>query len=434
LDDVLPAVELPVTFYVDDLFDLGQQAGAAGGEVPVKLTLTVGLTAAQVASFIPQIRAVLVAWDIGWTIGTFINEIPAVQRTMNSLTDAAVRWMNYQDIEDRSMAVFESANRLIQRRAIAGIELAVVNAKSTFFAADEWASQNSFQAMFREGRHPSFGSWKTYRTRMEADAQQYLKSPKPPNHGSWSPGHSMTMAWLLGSGAWSKDEIVRQLDADVKANRLHPIQRDLVGFYLIPFDEKHFGAAYKAMADRFMAAHKAAGDKARRIVSDAESNKRAAPVDAVLTKSWVEMVAGTEHKDLVACMIFQAPEPTWKDEIKVGKPAGQYVWEVFRARANENLRVDFIGIEGFSLKPLRFDGRREGLVTGGQFHYLKGDLSPFAGELQSQRRALRVEGEERSGAIFTIRVSGGEQTDDAQRKSWFLEMDDSGGIVNAFPL
>ena len=92
LDDVLPAVELPITFYVDDLFDLGQQAPPVGGEVPVKLTLVVGLTAAQVASMIPQVRAVLIAWDIGWTIGSFINEIPAVQQAMNSWTTAAPTW------------------------------------------------------------------------------------------------------------------------------------------------------------------------------------------------------------------------------------------------------------------------------------------------------------------------------------------------------
>jgi len=156
LDDVLPAVELPITFYVDDLLELGQQAGPVGGEVPVKLTLIVGLTAAQVASMIPQVRAVLIAWDIGWTIGSFINEIPAVQRTMNSLTDSAARWLNYEGVDDRSADLVNMASRLAQQGRIPGIEVSIVGAKSLLFAADEWAAQHGFQAMFREGRHPSF--------------------------------------------------------------------------------------------------------------------------------------------------------------------------------------------------------------------------------------------------------------------------------------
>jgi hypothetical protein len=434
LDDVLPAVELPITFYVDDLFDLGQQAGAAGGEVPVKLTLTVGLTAAQVASAIPQVRAVLIAWDIGWTIGSFINEIPAVQRGMNSLTDSVARWMNYEGIDDRSTDLVLLASKLAQQGRIPGIEVAVVGAKSLLFAADEWATQHDFQAMFREGRHPSFESVKFQRTRIETDAQQYVKSGKPSGRAWSSPGHAMTMAWLMGSSSWTKDEINRQLDADVKAGRLHAMQRDLVQFYLLPFDEKKFDAAYKWLADRFIATHKAASDKARQIVSAAESKKQAAPADAVLIKSWVELVKSGNHQDLVACMIFQPPDPAYKDAIKIVKdPKGQYVWEVFRARGNERLQIEFIGTDRYyGQQPLRFDGRRDALIANCRFHYLNGELSAFAGELASDRRQAFVAGATRSGAPFTIRVTGGEQSDEPQQQSWFVELDGRGTVVNAF--
>jgi hypothetical protein len=110
----------------------------------------------------------------------------------------------------------------------------------------------------------------------------------------------------------------------------------------------------------------------------------------------------------------------------------QYVWEVFRARPNENLRVQFFGREGGFLSQTPVNGKRN-VVPGAQFYYLKGELSPFTKALQRERQTLDVADKEHSGAIFRIRVTGGEQTEDPQEKSWFLEMDDSGKIVNAFP-
>jgi hypothetical protein len=433
LDDVLPAVELPITFYIDDLFALGEQAGAAGGEVPVKLTLVVGLTAAQVASYIPQVRAVLIAWDIGWTIGSFINEIPAVQRGMNSLTDSVARWVNYEGIDDRSVDLVMLASKLAQQRRIPGIEVAVVGAKSFLFAADEWASQHGFQALFREGRHPSFKSIDLQRSRTEADAQQYVKSKKPPGHAWASPGHAMVMARLLGSDLWSAKEIEDQLDADLKANQLHPMQRDLIGFYLLPFDEPHFDSAYKDLADRFRSKHQALGDGALKKIAEAESKKQAAPADAVMIDAWLKMVASPEHKDLVACMVFQPPDPERRDALKIAKGPSGFLWEVWRARANEKLSVDFIVTSRYlTQQRLRFDGVREAVRANYGYHYLNGELSAFADELASERRLEQIEGAQRRGVRFTMRVVGGEATAEPDQRTWFLEVDERGGVLRAF--
>ena len=64
------------------------------------------------------------------------------------------------------------------------------------------------------------------------------KSKKPPSHAWSSPGHAMTMAWLMGSSAFTRQQIDDQLDADLKSGYLHAMQRDLIRFYLLPFDEK----------------------------------------------------------------------------------------------------------------------------------------------------------------------------------------------------
>ncbi len=435
LDDVLPAVELPITFYVDDLLELGQQAGPVGGEVPVKLTLIVGLTAAQVASMIPQVRAVLIAWDIGWTIGSFINEIPAVQRTMNSLTDSAARWLNYEGVDDRSADLVNMASRLAQQGRIPGIEVSIVGAKSLLFAADEWAAQHGFQAMFREGRHPSFDSVNIHKSRIEADAQKYAKSKKPPSHAWSSPGHAMTMAWLMGSSAFTRQQIDDQLDADLKSGYLHAMQRDLIRFYLLPFDEKQFEAAYKDLADRFRSTYKAAGDDASQRIADADSKKQGAPADAVLIKSWLEMVASKDHKDLVSCMIFQPPDPTKKDEINVIKGPTGYLWEVRRAREIERIRVDFVVTNRYlTQQQLQFDGRREGVIANCRFYHLSGELSAFAGELAGERRPEQIAGAERSGVRLSIHVAGGEESEAPEQRTWFLELDPAGAVLDAIAL
>jgi hypothetical protein len=240
----------------------------------------------------------------------------------------------------------------------------------------------------------------------------------------------MAMAWLMGSDSWTKDQIAKQLDADVDSGQLHPMQRDLAKFYLIPFDEEHFDSAYKDMADRFVATHQSDVDQARQLLSDAANNNATAPADAVLINAWGELVAGSEHKDLVACMIFQAPDPAWQDALYVSKGPTGYLWEVFRARGNEKLVIEFLGIGQFlGRDALRFDGRREAVVTDCRFHYISGEMSAFAGELASQRRQAYVGGQMRWGATFTLRVTGGEHSDKSE-KSWFLEMDGS-NIVNA---
>jgi len=433
LDDVLPAVELPITFYVDDLFDLGQQAPPVGGEVPVKLTLVVGLTAAQVASMIPQVRAVLIAWDIGWTIGSFINEIPAVQQAMNSWTDAAARWLNYEGVDDRSADLVKMASGLAQQGKIAGIEVSVVGAKSLLFAADEWAAQHGFQKMFREGRHPSFDSVNIYKARIEADAQNYVKSKKAPSHAWWTPGHAMTMAWLMGSSAFTRKEIDDQLDADFNSGHLHAMQRDLIRFYLLPFDEKQFDGAYKDLADRFQSTYKAAGDDARKRIADAESKKQGTPADALVIRSWLEMVASKDHKDLVACMIFQPANPTKKDAINVLVGPKGYQWEIWRAREIERIRVDFLVTSRYlTQQQLQFDGRREGVIANCRFYHLSGELSAFAAELLPERRPEQIAGAQRTGVRFTVHVAGGEESEAPQQRTWFLELDASGTVLGAF--
>jgi len=437
LDDVLPAVEQPFTFYIDDLLALGEKAGAAGGEVPLKLTLVVGLTTAQVASCIPQLRAVLIAWDIGWTIGSFINEIPAVQRGMNSLTDSIVRWMNYEEVDDRSVHLVTSASDLARHGTIPGVEVTVVGSKCLLFAADEWASEHGIQAMFREGRHPSFDSWRSRRVSVAADVKRYLDSGKVPGR-SWStPGHAMLMGFLLGSSAYSRDDIGKRLDEEVKSKLLHPMQADLARFYLLPFEEEKFEDKYKSLADKFLSDHKGEIGKAKQALEAAAGKNAAVDASALLVKAWADLVGTPRHKELVACMIFQAPDPDFKDELGVVKnPANdRFLWEVKRARGNETLRIEFTGRDRYLGKePLRYDGRRAALIADCRVHYLCGEMSAFAGELGSERRQMRVAGADRSGAFFTIRVTGGEQTQDAQEKSWFIELDGGNAIVNAFPV
>src|SRR5438094_117621 len=152
----------------------------------------------------------------------------------------------------------------------------------------------------------------------------------------------MTMAWLMGSSAFTRKEIDDQLDADFNSGHLHAMQRDLIRFYLLPFDEKQFDGAYKDLADRFQSTYKAAGDDARKRIADAESKKQGTPADALVIRSWLEMVASKDHKDLVACMIFQPANPTKKDAINVLVGPKGYQWEIWRAREIERIRVDFL--------------------------------------------------------------------------------------------
>jgi len=435
LDDVLPAVELPITFYVDDLFALGEQAGPVGGEVPVKLTLTVGLTTTQVASMIPQVRAVLIAWDIGWTIGSFINEIPAVQRTMNDLTDSLARWMNYEGVDDRSVELVNLASRYAREGKIAGIEVAVVGSKALLFAADEWAAEHGFQALFREGRHPSYEAVKTYKERIEKQAKEYVSSKKPPGQTWSSPGHAMAMAFLMGSSAFSAEQVDDQLDADVDDGHLHPMQRELIRFYQLPFDEKGFEAAYKDLAGKFKAKWKADGEKARKAIEDAKKKNQGAPADAVLIDSWVGLPGTKEHKDFVACMIFQPANPERKNQITITRWPTGYMWEVWRARENERIQVEFVATTRYvTLQQLHIDPRRDALVANCSFYHFSGELSAFSAQLAPERRPEFIAGATRSGVRFTVRVSGGESGESAQQGTWFLELDDGGAVLNAHPV
>ena len=147
------------------------------------------------------------------------------------------------------------------------------------------------------------------------------------------------------------------------------------------------------------------------------------------------MVAGKDHKDLVACMIFQPADPTRKDAIDVVKGPNGYQWEVWREREIERIRVDFVVTSRYlTQQQLQFDGRREGIVANCRFYHLSGELSAFAAEMAAERRSEQIAGAQRTGVRFSIHVVGGEESEAPEQRTWFLELDEAGTVLGATAL
>jgi hypothetical protein len=429
IDELLPAVEIPVDLYVEDLLDFGEPAGAAGGALPVKITITFGLTSAAVARKIPQVRALLIAWDVGWTIGSFIRDLPPVQRATDRATSWLADWANYKDIEVRFDGLFDFAYEMTRSGAAAPMELTVVNVKGPLFAAEEWTRKHGFQMLFRAGRRPSFQTWKQERERREQEALDEIAAGIPTGRYSWSPGHAMLMAYALGSEGWTADQISRQLDDDCDRKLLHPMQKDLLGFYLIPYDERTFAADYERRNAAFLSTHEAAFAQARDALAEAASGKRSLPAGDVLLTRWYELVAKPGHRDHVACMLYQAKDPERANEIHLVKAPDGWRWEALRARANEMLRVAFLQAGGGrSIEVLKVDRRRDALLAHCEIHHVTGLLSILADQLKRLRAPERIEGRERVGTYLLVEVQG---QNDSQSGLFFVELDETGQVVDA---
>src|SRR5256886_17512379 len=131
-------------------------------------------------------------------------------------------------------------------------------------------------------------------------------------------------------------------------------------------------------------------------------------------------------------MLFQPANPTKKDAINVLQGPNGYVWEVWRAREIERIRVDFLVTSRYlTQQQLQFDGRREGVIANCRFYHLSGELSAFAGELAGERRPEQIAGAERSGVRLSIHGAGGEESEAPEQRTWVPELEPARAALHA---
>lgn len=409
----LPAIELPF------VLTLGHFLSA---KYPATFTLTVGLTAAQVASAIPAVRACLIAWDVGWAIGTLINELPITQEVMEHVGNWYVSWATAEawskDYEEQDKWVLG----LQKQRLLTHGDTIVAFIKSPYLAANRYRVEHKLASKFH-AVVPDYARAREFRRHWAQEIAAAERDPAKLGHEVRSLGHAYVIAHLLGDEHFHAARVAKKLDEDTRVH-LMPIEADFLRFYLYPAD-------YAAMQQSFLRKHQAQHD----VVAPRYVAGKLVEPESVAFERLFRFVRGDQHRKLVDLMTCSFPE-VGEDSAEILKLHDRWSWAVVRMRANERIAIELVG-NGMMAKPLLDAAHHEkALLTACDVRFRSGDFG-FAKEAllahRNQREKRPQGGGEAHGTYARLRVIGEDGSAKDTEQAWFLEVDDSGEVVSAWP-
>ena len=424
-DEALPAVKLPFYAYLDDLGDAIQ--------IPCKLTIKIALTARQVAEKIPQLRALLFAFDVGWTIGSMLNETKAVQDAVEFWGGIYMNWAVQEDWNKQYFALDRATSRFASSRGISLTEEVVGLIKSPHYTAESYNRAHGIFDKLGHGAHPKYEQLRRVRDSMAAAANELLAGRIPKGQYP-SASHAMAMAYVLGSDSFTKERIRQQITADRDAKKLHPIQADLLRFYLIDDDADVFDSEYDLAKKTFLATYQQTYDQAKKAVDRAGQNGFVS-AEQFLTVRWVEMVKDQEHREFVHCMVYEPPDPAYQDRVVFYQGPSGWMWQVERARPNESISIEFTTKDRQSWLPFRTTslhiGGSPAILVEAQFHHTRGAIADLKDALlrHKTRETRSDNGATVTGAWLELQVTGQDKKEFKDRR--FLELDSSGNVMHA---
>jgi hypothetical protein len=411
----LPGLELPL---ICDVEELDLPWGVAS--FPATITLTFTLTAEQVASFFPPLRAILEAWEIGWAIGSFINELPATQEAMEYYGNWYVEWAAHEDWSKEYLALNEWVLGIQKSKWILHGDSVVSFIKSPYQAAKSYRKKHNIISAFNDVV-PVYEHAIQYRDALAQRIAAGLKDPHQFGLDAKSIGHGMALAHVLGHADFPAEKVEQRLQAESGGKPLLDIEADFYRFYLYP-------AEYAARHSAFVNKYKAENDKlsplfVRGQLSDAK---------AVTFERVYRFVTNEMHKKYIELICCTFPEKTG-NTIEVMKQGPRWTWVISRAKANEEIKVEIVAKDGiFTRAVVERADHTKAFLAGCNIHWLTGDFSAVKNDLHKFRvNEQRPGGGQASGTWAYLRVIG-EEGDKMESAFWFLEMDGQGEVVGAW--
>ena len=412
----LPGLEIPLVCDMEEL----ELASPFGGAVsfPATVTLTYTATADVVANLLPELRAVLMAWDVGWTIGSIINELPCTQVAMETYGKWYVEWASREGWSKEYLAMDEWVLGLQTRKWICHGDAVVAFIKSPYLAARHYNAAHGILNHVVPLNDHAIG----YRGSLAGLIYAASKDPHALGVDFKSIGHAMALAHVLGHDEFIVRRVEDQLAAEVEGKRLTAVEADFYRFYLYPgeYDQRRAG---------FLEKHKAEREQLRACFAEGELSE----AKAVIYERVFEFVNDKAHKQYIELLWSPFPEPTTENSILVQARDGRWGWTVQRSMANEEIRVELMG-HNFVLPDPVLDraDHSQALRTGCNIHLLNGDFSSIKGALAKVREKRdRPSGGVAEGALAYVRVIG-EDGKAMEGPLYFLETNEQGEVVSAW--
>jgi len=355
-----------------------------------------------------------------------------VQDAVEFYGNIYLNWANQQDWFNRYDALDRQTSKFASSKGISLREEVVALIKSPHYAAETYNREHGIFDAFGHGAHPKFKQWDDQRASCETAAED-LSAGRTPRGNVPSLSHAMATAYLLGSEKFTKDQVAQQITADRDAKKLHPIQADLLRFYLLDDEPDVFDREYDAAKNQFLAKYKPAYDKAKQAV-DAAGQSGFVSAEQFMTVRWVDMVKDGAHRDFVHCMVYEPPDPAYSDQIVFAAVQSEWMWQVVRSRANERISIEFVAKDQESWVPFRTTnlhiGGKQALLVEAQFHHTRGKFADLKDELlRHKEQETRSTGGTVTGAWLELRVVGQDKKELKER--CFLQLDPSGKVLKA---
>jgi hypothetical protein len=411
----LPGLEIPL---ICDMEEMELPWGTIS--FPATVTLTFTLTAEQVASFFPPLRAVLEAWEVGWAIGSFINELPATQEAMDYYGNWYVEWSAHEDWNKEYLALDDWVLNIQKMKWITHGDAVVSFIKSPYLAAKNYRKKHNIISTFN-AVVPPYQHAIQYRDTLAERIEAGLKDPHQLGLDAKSIGHAMALAHVLGHDKFPAERVEEQLEKESGGKPLADIEADFYRFYLYPAE---YAARRSAFIDKYQAENSE--------LSPLYIKGQLCDAKAIAFEKAFRFVSGEFHKQYIQLLCCTFPEAA-KDAIEVMKQRGKWTWVVSRSKANEEIKVEILAKDGyFSTAMVERADHTKAFLAGCNVHFLSGDFSAVKGDLHKFRvNAKRPTGGQASGAWTYLRVIG-EDGDKTESPFWFLEIDGQGEVVSAW--
>jgi hypothetical protein len=414
LDDK-PGLEIPLICQMEEL------ATPWSGSFPATVTLTYTATAEVVANLLPELRVILLGWGIGWTVGSFINELPATQEAMELYGKWYVEFAAHEDWSRDYTAMDEWVVGLQKAKWIIHGDAVVAFIKSPYLAAQRYCAKHKIISALNRVvplNDRAIGYRKTLAERIAAAR----KDPHALGMEMKSIGQAMALAHVLGHDQFPAQVVEQQLAAESGGKPLTGIEADFYRFYLYPGE-------YDQRRKAFLDMHRAERERlSKNFVQGKLSDAKAIVYERLFT-----FVNDNAHKQFIELLHSPFPEASTENTIQVLQQDGKWRWLVQRSMANEEIKVELLAHNLVWPDPVveRAD-HTKALLTGCNIHWLSGDFSAVKGALlQHQVKERRPTGGEATGAWTYLRVTG-QGGDKMDGPRYFLETDDQGKVVSAW--